>query len=95
MPITIPSVVKLARNEIGQYFTIIDGLLAGKDWAFGSYSVVDPYLFVFHRWAATRFNLDLAPYPNYRAHYERVLKRPAVQRVIDKEQAVQKQLEAA
>jgi len=89
------AVVKLARNEINQYFAMIDARLAGKDWAFGSYSVVDPYLFVFHRWAATRFNIDLSAFPNYRAHYERMLKRPAVQRMIDKEQAAQQKLEAA
>jgi glutathione S-transferase len=89
------AVVKIARGEVEKYFAMIDGMLAGKDWAFDSYSVVDPYLFVFHRWAATRFNLDMTAYPNYRAHYERVLKRPAVQRMIDKEQAAQKQLEAA
>ena len=89
------SVVKLARAETERNFAIIDERLAGKEWAFDGYSVVDPYLFVFHRWAATRFNLDLAPYPNYRAHYERVLKRSAVQRMIDKEQAVQAALEAA
>jgi glutathione S-transferase len=89
------SVVKLARTEIGQYFTQIDGRLAGKDWAFGSFSVADPYLFVFHHWAKTRFNLDLSGYPNYGALYQRVLARPSVKRMLEKEQAAQKQIDAA
>ena len=89
------AVVKLAKGEVAQYFALIDGMLAGKEWAFGTYSVVDPYLFVFHRWAVTRFNIDVSAYPNYRAHYERVLARPAVKRMLDKEAEAQKKLEAA
>jgi glutathione S-transferase len=95
MPGSEESTVRIARGETERNFAIIDATLAGKDWAFGSYSVVDPYLFVFHHWAKTRFNIDLSGYPNYRALYERVLARPAVKRMLEKEQSVQKQLEAA
>lgn len=94
MPGSDESVLKLARAETTKNFALIDGMLKDKEWAFGSYSVADPYLFVFHHWAV-RLNLDLAPYPNYRAHYQRVLARPSVQRMLEKEQTAQKALEAA
>jgi glutathione S-transferase len=95
MPGSEESTVRIARGETERNFAIIDARLAGKDWAFGSYSVADPYLFVFHHWAKTRFNLDVSGYKNYGALYQRVLARPAVKRMLEKEQVVQKQLEAA
>ncbi|MEK0083551.1 glutathione S-transferase family protein [Benzoatithermus flavus] len=64
----------------------IDRMLAGKEYAFGRFSVADAYLFVFLHWAKNAFAYDLSPYPNYVAHRERLLARPAVQRVLAREQ---------
>jgi glutathione S-transferase len=50
-----------------------------------AYTAVDPYLLVFFRWG-NRIGIDMrGGYPQWTAHAERVLQRPAVQRVIKQE----------
>jgi glutathione S-transferase len=63
------------------YLKEIDGLYAGKDWLLGNYSVVDPYAFVFYTWGVRR-ELPMAELKNYSALKDRMLKRPAAQRVV-------------
>lgn len=62
----------------------IDGLLAGKEWAQGQYTVCDPYLLVFYWWG-TRIELPMTELANYTAHKQRMLARPAVRRAIERE----------
>jgi len=66
------------------YLKEIDGLYAGKDWLFGDFSVVDPYAFVFYTWGVRR-ELPVHELKNYSALKDRLLKRPAVQRVVEDE----------
>ena len=63
------------------YLKEIDGLYAGKDWLAGAYSVLDPYAFVFYTWGVRR-ELPMAELKNYVALKDRLMKRPAVQRVL-------------
>jgi glutathione S-transferase len=70
----------------------IDALLAGKDHAFGRFSVADAYLFLFIHWAKNFLGYDLSAMPNYTAHHERMLARPSVQRMLAREQAASAQL---
>jgi glutathione S-transferase len=63
------------------YLKEIDGLYAGKEWLLGNYSVVDPYAFVFYTWGVRR-ELPMAELKNYSAFKDRMLKRPAVQRIV-------------
>jgi len=63
------------------YLKEIDGLYAGKDWLAGAYSVLDPYAFVFYTWGVRR-ELPMAELKNYVALKDRLMKRPAVQRVV-------------
>ena len=51
----------------------------------GAYTVSDPYLLVFTRWAARGF-LDMTPFPKMLAHARRTLARPAVQAVFAREE---------
>jgi glutathione S-transferase len=60
------------------------GLYAGREWLSDKYSVLDPYAFVFYTWGARR-ELPMAELKNYTALKDRMLKRQAVQRVIDDE----------
>jgi glutathione S-transferase len=53
----------------------------GREWLTGSYSVLDPYAFVFYVWGIRR-ELPVAELANYTALKERMAKRPAVQRVL-------------
>lgn len=62
----------------------IDGMLAGREWLSDRYSVLDPYCFVFYTWGIRR-ELPVAELKNYTAFKDRMLKRPAVQRVVTDE----------
>jgi glutathione S-transferase len=66
------------------YLKDIDGFYAGKEWMLGAYSVVDPYALVFYAWGLRR-ELPVAELKNYTAFKDRMLKRPAVQRVVEDE----------
>jgi glutathione S-transferase len=66
----------------------IDGLLAGKQWFVGdAFSVVDGYALVFYAWGK-RISLPMAELKNYTAWKERMMARPAVMRVLEREQSV-------
>jgi glutathione S-transferase len=66
----------------------IDGLLAGKEWFVGdAFSVVDGYAVVFYAWGK-RIGLPMAELANYTAWKDRMLARPAVKRVLEREQSV-------
>ncbi len=82
-----PSIKAKGEEDLRAHFAYIDGLLAdGRDWAVpGSYSVVDPYLLVFYGWGK-RIGWDMAGLcPAWTAHAAKVLARPAVQRIIARE----------
>jgi len=66
------------------YLKQIDGMLAGREWFGDGYSVLDPYGFVFYTWGVRR-NLPMAELKNYTGHKNRMLKRPAVARVVENE----------
>ena len=73
---------KIMRDKLASRFSWVDGELAGKHYLMGEqFSVADGYLFTVTRWAKP-MNIDLAPYPNLRAHHERVAARPAVQEAL-------------
>ena len=66
----------------------IDGLLAGKQWMVGdAFSVVDGYALVFYAWGK-RIGLPMAELKNYTAWKERMMARPAVMRVLEREQSI-------
>ena len=73
------------RKRYFDFLKMIDVKLAGKNWFMGrQYTVVDPYLLVFYRWG-NRLGLDVKSLANYSGHIERLLKRPAVKRVMEHE----------
>ena len=62
----------------------IDALLAGREWFLDRFSAVDCYGFVFWGWGV-RAGLPMPELHNYAAHKDRMLARPAVRRVLDRE----------
>jgi glutathione S-transferase len=65
----------------------LDGLLAGKEWALGShYSVADPYTLVIYGWGKLHA-MPLEQLENYIGFKNRMLRRPAVRRVLEREQS--------
>ena len=74
-----------ARTMYEGYLKEIDGLLDGHKWSIANqYTVADGYLVVFYRWA-NRQKMDVRSLKNYSALIDRVLARPAVQRVMKDE----------
>ncbi|HEX5454047.1 MAG TPA: glutathione S-transferase N-terminal domain-containing protein [Stellaceae bacterium] len=63
----------------------IDGLLAGKDYVLGSqYSAADPYTLVFYGWGK-RIGLPVNELKNYTALKDRLVQRPAVRKILERE----------
>jgi glutathione S-transferase len=62
----------------------LDARLAGRDWFLDDWSAVDCYAFLFWRWGS-RAGLPMSELRHLTAHRERMLARPAVQRVLQRE----------
>ncbi len=76
----------MAMERLERDFHQIEDRLGHGPWFFGEqWSLIDAYLsWAWFRLNGTSFNLQ--PYPRFAKMYERVLKRPSVQRVLAKEQ---------
>ena len=79
-----PDIKETGLKTFHGYLKQIDGMLAGREWFSDRYSVLDPYGFVFYTWGVRR-ELPMAELKNYTAFKDRMLKRPAVQRVVEDE----------
>ena len=79
-----PTIKETGRKAFHGYLQQIDGMLAGREWLSDQYSVLDPYGLVFYSWGVRR-ELPMAELKNYTAFKDRMLKRPAVTRVVDDE----------
>lgn len=83
-----PVVKETGKKTFWTCLQEIDGLLAGQDWMMGkSFSVVDCYALVFYGWGV-RAELPVKELANYTALKERMLKRPAVKKVLVSEDSV-------
>lgn len=72
------------KRWLADAFAEIDGRIAGP-WAIApGYSVVDPYLLVFYRWGE-RMGFEMNAFQRWSAQVDRLLDRPAVQRVLERE----------
>ena len=71
------------KELVEKGFAVLDKVLAGKDYVAGSFSIADSALFYCEFWGAKRLNMKLPP--NCEAHLNRMLARPAVQRVLQQE----------
>src|SRR5947209_16821042 len=83
-PSAFPPLKDTGRKAFHGYLKQIDGMFAGREWLADRYSVLDPYSFVFYTWGVRR-ELPMAELKNYTAHKDRMLKRPAVGRVVEDE----------
>ena len=79
-----PGIKDMGLKTFHGYLKQIDGMLAGREWLSDRYSVVDPYAFVFYTWGVRR-ELPMGELKNSPAHMDRMLKRPAVGRVVEDE----------
>jgi glutathione S-transferase len=66
----------------------IDGLVAGKQWMQGAqFTTCDPYALVFYGWGA-RSEMPVKELKNYTAWKDRMIERPAVRKILEREQNV-------
>ncbi len=73
--------VKARGHEIIEKgYALLDKQLAGKNWIAGPYSAADSAVFYVSYWGAKRMGMTLPP--NLAAHFDRMMARPAVQRMI-------------
>ena len=76
-----PDIQAKGRETFHAYLKQIDSMLEGREWLAGTYSVLDPYAFTFYVWGVRR-ELPMRELKSYTAHRDRMLDRPAVQRVV-------------
>ena len=75
--------MKTRGKEIAEKgFGLVDKALEGKDYAVGKFSIADAAIFYVEFWSK-RVGLPLPA--NCAAHLDRMLGRPAVQRVLQQE----------
>jgi glutathione S-transferase len=79
-----PGIKEAGLKTFHGYLKEIDAKLAGREWLSDQYSVLDPYAFVFFTWGVRR-ELPMGELKNYTAFKDRMVKRPAVQRVLENE----------
>ena len=80
-PAAHPTLKETGLKTFHGYLKQIDEKLAGREWFGDQYSVVDPYGFVFYTWGVRR-ELPMGELKNYTAFKDRMMARPAVQRVV-------------
>ena len=79
-----PAIVEGGRENLESQFAEIE-TLSGEGWlAGGLFTAADAYALTFFRWGR-RISMDMAVFPRWAAHLERLLDRPAVQRVLERE----------
>ena len=71
------------KELVEKGFAVLDKALDNKDFVGGTFSIADSALFYVEFWGAKRMNMKLPP--GCEAHLNRMLARPAVQRVLQQE----------
>jgi len=84
---TIEAIRENGRRIFWSSLQEIDARLSGKRWMMGEqYSFLDPYALVFYGWG-NRIGMPVTELANYTAFKNRMMERPAVRRVLEKEQS--------
>jgi glutathione S-transferase len=73
-------VKQAGRDVITKGFAILEPVLGDKDYILGEFSIVEGALFFLEHWARNRAKIKLPA--NFEAHLDRLLARPAAQRVL-------------
>jgi glutathione S-transferase len=84
-PKMTPEMKEVQLGTVTRRLNALEKLLDGKQFAMGDkFSVADAYLFNIINWTKIH-KIDLAPWPNIKAHLERVGARPKVQETLKAE----------
>lgn len=83
--VAYPTVQASGHANLRTFFDEIEAIAATGDWVLGDrFSVADPYLLVFYRWGLM-LGIDMAAFPGWTAHKDRMLSRPATLRALARE----------
>jgi glutathione S-transferase len=88
LPGSEESVRRLAQQQLFENYQIADDKLASREWFFEHFTAVDAHFFWCFR-RGTQFNLDVSPFRNCLAHFERMKQRPSVRKLLAYEEEVQ------
>ncbi len=81
-----PAVIAKGRQNLAEAFALVERQLQGRDWAVpGGYTIADPYLLFYYRAAKIAGVPMEQRFPLWTALSERVMARPAVERVLKRE----------
>ena len=81
LPESESAVRRCAHRMLQENFAVAEERLAGRQWFFDRFTLPDAYFFWCFR-RATQFNVDLAAFPECRAHFQRVSERDSVVRLL-------------
>jgi glutathione S-transferase len=82
-----PAVKESGKKAYWAALQEIDQILTGKQWILGSqFTTSDAYALVFYQWGG-RIEMPLTELKNYTAWKDRMLQRPAVRKVLEREQS--------
>jgi glutathione S-transferase len=82
------SVRRLAKELLFENYKIADDMLTGREYFFDHFTAADVHFFWCFR-RGSQFDLDLSEFSNCSAHFERIKRRPSVQKLLAYEKAVQ------
>lgn len=84
----LPSIKETGKKNFWAALQELDGIVAGKAWMQGDqFTACDPYALVFYGWGA-RIELPVKDLRNCAAWKTRMLERPAVRKVLEREQNI-------
>jgi len=87
VPGAADSVVKIATDGLFENFRIADDKLAGCEYFFDDFTAPDAHFF----WCCRRsiqLGVDISGFPNVQAHFNRMLERPSVKKLLAFEKEV-------
>jgi len=82
------AVKRLAQQQLFEKFQIADDMLARREFFFDHFTAADAHFFWCFR-RGTLFDLDQSQFKNCTAHFERMKRRPSVQKLLAYEKDVQ------
>ncbi len=88
------SVWEKGCESMNEYFGLVNNRLGNGPWWYGEqWSVVDAYLYWIF-WRCAGANYDVEPFAHFKDHATRMEARPATRRALEREAALQAQLES-
>jgi glutathione S-transferase len=94
LPDSGESVRRLAQALLFENYQLADHMLAGRPHFFDYFTAADAHFFWCFR-RGLQLKLDLSGFPNCRAHFERMLGRASVQKVLAYEKSVHEEFARA